>query len=165
MVRYGGFILQQVQLRTIDTLHLDYKEGYWATGELDRTAGVDQGVFNNPIWADASGNLYNQETGYTTQAQLNHMLNQAQLVLGNGDSIMKVTQLIPDEKTQGQVEVTFKTRFHPNDTETSHGAFTLANPTDVRFQGRQVSIKVQGAGNENWRSGVMRIEANAGGRR
>ena len=41
---------------------LDYKEGYWTTGELDRTAGVDTGVFNNPIWADASGNLYNQET-------------------------------------------------------------------------------------------------------
>jgi len=28
-----------------------------------------------------------------------------------------------------------------------------------------VRIKVQGTGNENWRSGVMRIEANAGGRR
>jgi hypothetical protein len=78
---------------------------------------------------------------------------------------MKVTQLIPDEKTQGQVEVTFKTRFYPNDSETSHGAFTLSNPTDVRFQGRQIRIKVQGTGNDNWRSGIMRIEANAGGRR
>jgi hypothetical protein len=143
---------------------LDYKEGYWTTGELDRTAGVDQGVFKNPIWADASGNLYNQETGYT-HGTTKPYAESGSISLGNGDSIMKVTQLIPDEKTQGQVEVTFKTRFHPNDTETSHGAFTLGNPTDVRFQGRQVRIKVQGTGNENWRSGVMRIEANAGGRR
>jgi hypothetical protein len=78
---------------------------------------------------------------------------------------MKVTQLIPDERTQGQVEVSFKTRFHPNDTETTHGVYTLTNPTDVRFQGRQVRIKVQGVGNTNWRSGVMRIEANPGGKR
>ena len=78
---------------------------------------------------------------------------------------MKVTQLIPDEGTQGQVQVTFKTRFHPNDTETSHGAVTLTNPTDVRFQGRQVRMKVQGVGNDNWRSGVMRIEVAPGGRR
>lgn len=143
---------------------LDYKEGHWSTGELDRTAGIDQGVFNNPIWVDASGNLYNQETGYT-HGSTKPYAESGSISLGNGDSIMKVTQLIPDEKTQGQVEVTFKTRFYPNDTETSHGAFTLGNPTDVRFQGRQVRIKVQGTGNDNWRSGIMRIEANPGGRR
>ena len=143
---------------------LDYKEGHWSTGELDRTAGVDQVVVSNPIWADASGNLYNQETGYTHGAT-KPFAESGSISLGNGDSIMKVTQLIPDEKTQGQVEVTFKTRFYPNDSETSHGAFTLGNPTDVRFQGRQVRIKVQGTGNDNWRSGVMRIEANPGGRR
>ena len=143
---------------------LDYKEGHWTTGELDRTAGVDQGVFSNPIWSDASGNLYNQETGYT-HGSTKPYAESGSISLGNGDSIMKVTQLIPDEKTQGQVEVTFKTRFYPNDSETSHGAFTLGNPTDVRFQGRQVRIKVQGTGNDNWRSGIMRIEANPGGRR
>ena len=143
---------------------LDYKEGHWSTGELDRTAGVDQGVFNNPIWSDASGNLYNQETGYT-HGSTKPYAESGSISLGNGDSIMKVTQLIPDEKTQGQVEVTFKTRFYPNDSETSHGAFTLGNPTDVRFQGRQMRIKVQGTGNDNWRSGIMRIEANPGGRR
>jgi len=143
---------------------LDYKEGHWSTGELDRTAGVDQGIYSNPIWADASGNLYNQETGYT-HGTTKPYAESGSISLGNGDNIMKVTQLIPDEKTQGQVEVTFKTRFYPNDSETSHGAFTLGNPTDVRFQGRQVRIKVQGTGNDNWRSGVMRIEANAGGRR
>jgi len=144
---------------------LDYKEAHWSTGELSRTAGVDQGVFSNPIWADASGNLYNQETGYTHSGSTKPYAESGSISIGNGDSIMKVTQLIPDEKTQGQVEVTFKTRFYPNDTESSHGAFTLGNPTDVRFQGRQVRIKVQGTGNDNWRSGIMRIEASAGGRR
>ena len=144
---------------------LDYKEGHWTTGELDRTAGVDTGVFSNPIWADASGNIYNQETGYTHTGSSKPYAESGSISLGNGDNIMKVTQLVPDEKTQGQVEVTFKTRFYPNDTESSHGAFSLSNPTDVRFQGRQVRIKIQGTGNDNWRSGIMRIEANPGGRR
>jgi hypothetical protein len=109
--------------------------------------------------------LYNQETGYTHTGSTKPYAESGSISIGNGDSIMKVTQLIPDEKTQGQVAVTFKTRFYPNDTESSHGAFTLGNPTDVRFQGRQMRIKVQGTGNDNWRSGIMRIEANAGGRR
>ena len=143
---------------------LDYKEGHWATGILDRTAGVDQGIFVNPIWADASGNLYNQETGYT-HGSVKPYAESGSISLGNGDTIMKVSKLIPDERTQGQVEVTFKTRFHPNDSETSHGAYTLSNPTDVRFTGRQVRVKIQGTANDNWRSGIMRIDAVPGGRR
>ena len=145
-------------------ISLDYKEGHWNVGVLDRTAGVDLGVFKNPIWADADGDLYNQETGFTHGA-VKPYAESGSISLGNGDNIMKVTQLIPDEQTQGQVAVTFKTRFYPNAAETSHGAYTLTNPTDVRFSGRQVRIKVQGVGNTNWRSGIMRIEANAGGKR
>jgi len=143
---------------------LDYKEGHWNVGVIDRTAGVDLGVFKNPIWADADGDLYNQETGYTHGA-VKPYAESGPISIGNGDQIMRVTNLIPDEVTQGQVNVTFKTRFYPNDSETSHGAYTLSNPTDVRFTGRQVRIKVQGVANTNWRSGVMRIEAKAGGRR
>jgi len=144
---------------------LDYKEGHWAIGNLVRTAGVDQGIFTNPIWSDASGNLYNHESGYTHTGATKPFAESGAISIGNGDSIMKVTSLIPDEGTQGQVQVTFKTRFHPNDTETNHGAITLKNPTDVRFQGRQIRMKVQGVGNDNWRSGIMRIEAQPGGRR
>tara|TARA_B110000037_G_C16942212_1_gene433234 strand:- start:73 stop:852 length:780 start_codon:yes stop_codon:yes gene_type:complete len=143
---------------------LDYKEGHWATGTIDRTAAVDQGVFTNPIFADASGNLYNHETGYT-HGSVKPFAESGPISLGNGDNIMKVTSLIPDERVQGEVKVTFKTRLHPNASEINHGEVVLTNPTDVRFQGRQVRMKVQGAGNTNWRSGVMRVEATPGGRR
>jgi len=146
-------------------ISFDYKEGHWNVGVLERTAGVDLGVFSNPIWADADGDLYNQETGSIHSGSSKPFAESGPISLGNGDQIMRVTNLIPDEKTQGQVNVTFKTRFYPNASETTHGAFTLTNPTDVRFSGRQVRIKVQGVGDTNWRSGVMRIEAKAGGRR
>ena len=143
---------------------LDYKEGHWTVGSLDRTACVDRGVFSNPIWCDASGNLYNQETGYT-HGSVKPYAESGPISLGNGDTVMKVSNLIPDEETQGQVKVSFKTRFYPNSTETTHGPYTLSNPTDVRFTGRQVRLKVEGVGNTNWRSGVMRIEARPGGKR
>ncbi len=78
---------------------------------------------------------------------------------------MRVNKLIPDERTQGQVQAKFKTRFYPNDTETTHGAYALANPTSVRFSGRQIRIRLEGTGNDNWRAGVMRVEARPGGTR
>jgi len=142
----------------------DYKEGHWAVGTIDRTAAVDRGVFDNPIWADASGNLYNHEYGFA-HGTYTPFAESGSISLGNGDQIMKVTKLIPDERTQGDVKVSFKTRFHPNDTETTHGTYTLANPTSVRFSGRQIRLRVEGNKLADWRSGIMRIEADPGGGR
>jgi hypothetical protein len=143
---------------------LDYKEGHWTIGSLGRTACVDRGVFDNPIWSDASGNLLNQETGINHGSSVPYA-ESGPISLGNGDNVMRVTNLIPDEKVQGEVKVSFKTRLYPNDTETTYGPYTLLNPTDVRFTGRQVRIKVEGNGYHNWRSGIMRIEARPGSKR
>ena len=85
--------------------------------------------------------------------------------IGNGDQIAKVTSVIPDELTQGDVDLKFKTRFHPNNTETTHGPFNPSNPTSVRFTGRQVRMRVEGDQSTAWRVGTMRLETKAGGRR
>jgi len=142
----------------------DYKENHWEIGTIDRTAGIDIGVFRNPIWIDANNNLYNHESGFV-HGDMTPFVESAPISLGNGDNVMKVTKLIPDEVTQGDVQVSFKTRFYPNDTETTHGAYTLTNPTNVRFTGRQVRIRIEGVRNTNWRAGAMRIDAKPGGRR
>lgn len=144
----------------------DYRENHWEIGQIDRTCGIDLGVYDSPIWGDASGNLFNHEQdpafghgSYTPFAE------SGPISLGAGDQVMKVTSLIPDEATQGDVTVTFKSRFYPNAAETSFGPFSTANPTDVRFTGRQVRIRIDAARNADWRAGVMRIEAKAGGKR
>tara|TARA_R100001509_G_scaffold133056_1_gene86655 strand:+ start:1539 stop:3368 length:1830 start_codon:yes stop_codon:yes gene_type:complete len=85
--------------------------------------------------------------------------------IGNGDQVTKVTEVIPDELTQGDVDLKFKTRFHPNGSETTHGAFNPSNPTSVRFTGRQVRMRVEGDQAAKWRVGTMRLETKAGGRR
>ena len=85
--------------------------------------------------------------------------------IGSGDQVAKVTDVIPDELTQGDVDLKFKTRFYPNDTETTHGPFNPSNPTSVRFTGRQVRMRVEGDQSTAWRVGTMRLETKAGGRR
>jgi hypothetical protein len=83
---------------------------------------------------------------------------------GVGDNVAVCTMLIPDEKTQGQVTATFKTRFHPNDTERSYGPYSMANPTDVRFTGRQIRMRINGTA-ADWRVGIPRLDMKPGGLR
>lgn len=85
--------------------------------------------------------------------------------IGNGDNIAKVNSVIPDEKTQGDVQMTFKTRYYPNGTENTFGPFDPTNPTSARFSGRQLRMRVEQDQNVDWRVGIMRLETIAGGRR
>jgi hypothetical protein len=142
----------------------NYAEGHWTIGMLARTAGVDRGIFRRPIWAAADGYTYNHEVGLNYDGA-DVYAESGPISLANGDNVLKATMLYPDEKTQGDVTATFKTRFYPNDTETSHGPYNMANPTPVRFTGRQMRVRVDGARLADWRVGVMRLDAVAGGKR
>ena len=141
----------------------DYKADWWAIGELSRSSGVDRGVFQLPMMIDADNDLYEHEVG-TNYDGASIYAETGPISLGNGDQVMNVTHLIPDEVTQGQVTATFKTRFYPNDAETSHGPYTMVNPTSVRFTGRQVRMRVNGTASD-WRVGIMRIDAKPRGLR
>jgi len=141
----------------------DYAENIWTTGTLDRVSGLDKGTFRYPMYFDASGILYEHEVGTSYSGATPHA-ETGPISIGNGDNVMNVVELLPDEKTQGSVTAKFKTRLYPNASETTHGPFTMTNPTSVRFQGRQVRMRVEGAGSD-WRVGIMRLDARAGGRR
>ena len=136
----------------------------WTIGQLDRTSGVDSVVFRDPLWVDADGDVFEHEIGHSYSGGT-PFAETGPIAIGAGDRLMRVTSLIPDEKTQGDVTAKFKTRFYPNASETEHGPFTMSNPTDVRFTGRQVRMRVEGARSADWRVGIMRLEAKAGGKR
>jgi hypothetical protein len=142
----------------------DYKEGHWNIGKIKRTTGIDSGVYKTPMWFDETGKLFQHEIG--SQMDDNEPFAETgPISLGNGDTVAKVTSIIPDEKTQGDVQVDFKTRFYPNGAETSHGPYDLSNPTSVRFTGRQLRMRIIGNKTVNWRAGTMRVEAKPGGKR
>jgi hypothetical protein len=87
------------------------------------------------------------------------------LELGNGDAVAYVLGLLPDDRTLGEVSATFKIRFEPDGAETSFGPYTLARRTDLRFGGRQIRIRFDGAANTPWRIGEPRLELVTGGLR
>lgn len=142
----------------------NYAEQHWAIGTIQRTAGVDAGVFSGPIWIDAAGVSYAHEKGFA-HGGATVFAESGPISLGAGDNVMAVMELIPDEKTQGDVRAYFKTRFYPNDTLRQFGPYSMAAPTSVRFSGRQVQMRVEGVQLADWRVGVMRLELVAGGRR
>lgn len=142
----------------------NYAERHWTIGTLSRTAGADSGVFRNPIWLDASGVAHDHETGLAKDGA-DVFAESGPISLGAGDNVMAATMLIPDEKTQGDVSATFKTRFHPNDTLRSYGPYSMSIPTSVRFTGRQIQMRIDGARLADWRVGVMRLDTKPGGLR
>ncbi len=142
----------------------DYAENIWMTGEMDRTSGVDRGVFRYPLFVASDGKIYEHEVGYNYDLAAPYA-ETGPISLGNGDNLMSVVELIPDEKTQGDVTAKFKTRFYPNSSEKEFGPFNMSNPTAVRFQGRQVRMRVDGNASTDWRVGIMRMDARQGGRR
>jgi len=142
----------------------NYREGHWNIGTLSRLAGVDSGVYTYPIMVDSSGYIYEHEVGFAYDSAVLYAQS-GPIELGTGENIINVKQVIPDEQTLGEALVSFTSRFYPTGAESTFGPYTAANPTSVRFSGRQVEIKVTGNTLADWRIGVMRLEATAGGRR
>lgn len=142
----------------------NYREQHWSIGTLARTAGFDRGVFINPLLVSADGYIYEHEVGFNYDSSEIYA-ESGPVEIGTGDNIMQVNQVIPDEKTLGDVQVTFKSRMYPTSTESTHGPFTASQPTDVRFSGRQVKARVTGNVLGDWRVGVFRFDAKQAGKR
>jgi hypothetical protein len=142
----------------------NYRENHWNIGTLARTAGTDSGVFVNPLMVSTDGFIYEHEVGFAYDSASLYA-ESGPVQLGNGDNIMSVRQVVPDEQTLGEAVVSFKTRKYPTGTQSTFGPYTAANPTSVRFSGRQVNMRVTGNTLADWRVGVMRLEAVASGKR
>ena len=147
----------------------DWGQNHWTIGELERTAGADQAPFFFPIKADAQGGVYDHERGfvYLDTDDLTTLVPDAEsgpIEIAEGDRVMDVNYIIPDEGTLGDVNVTFFSSFFPNEAEVTRGPFTLTKQTSVRFAGRQVRMKVAQV-SSGWRLGVVRLDVEPGGRR
>lgn len=142
----------------------NYAENYWATGTLARSAGTDRGVFANPLFVTGDGFIYDHEIGVNHEGD-SVFVESGPVQIGNGDNVYYVNELIPDERNQGDVTATFFSRYFPNAAERSYGPFSLTNPTSVRFNGRQINMRLNAAPNTDFRVGTMRLNAKLGGRR
>ena len=143
----------------------NYIGNFWYV-DLDfaRTAAIARGIFTNPVMTDSAGEVYDHETGYSYGGDTPYA-ESGPYELGDGDQIMRARRLIADEKTAGDVSVSFLTRDWPNDTETTYGPYTIDNPTSIRFAARQARVKVTGVTSASWRWGIPRVDVIDGGKR
>lgn len=173
----------------------NYQENHWTTGQLgQRTTGVDSGPTQYPLMCDVSGRLYEHEIGQSRVAVAfgqpgivlldesgNPLLTETgeeivtehtapylesgPIELGNGDRLMSLQRLVPDEKTLGDARAYIYSAMYPTEDETEHGPFTLANPTPVRINARQVRLRLEEVRAADWRIGVLRLGVRESSRR
>lgn len=144
----------------------NYADNIWTFGTINRTCGADKGALANPVMVSTDGLVYEHEVGFSHDGREAFALSGPVEIVPNGDNVMMVRRIIPDERSIGQVEVLFKTRFYPNTTDTEFGPYTLTGtPTDVRLTARQVSVEIRSVGNVEWRVGDFRFDVVPGGLR
>jgi hypothetical protein len=145
----------------------NYLTGVWHLDSLDRVAGIDQGVLRYPIKGASDGALYIHE--YQTSmlvaaAEQVPYIESGPIELGDGEQTLHVSEVIPDGKTTTGVSMTFYGNFNPTENETTYGPYTMANPTSVRVDARQVRIKLLEV-TKGWRFGTPRLRVTAAGQR
>lgn len=150
----------------------NHREGHWAVGSLNRSCGVQEGVFPHPLLAE----IYKEE-GVPRSRIFAHEFEwdyggaepwaeTGPIEIGNGDGVFTALALIPDERTLGAVRASFYTRFQPMGPESVHGPYTPAEKTDVRFTARQARMRLTGASPPgDWRAGPFRLDVTLRGPR
>jgi len=144
---------------------LNYRTGEWTLHRLARSAGSDADVFNSPLMWSTDGHLYSHETG-NDRGGASAYLESGPLEIGDGDRVMQVQEIIPDEAISGSVTATLYSAFEPQGQEAATGPFvlskyiladgsvfsgditqltgpfTLQRRTDVRVTARQLRIRL-----------------------
>lgn len=142
----------------------NYGEQYWMVGSIARSSGVDKGVFGEPLWLEQDGTVYRHEAGYSHVGSV-PFLESGPINFDDGNTVFRVIELIPEEETQGEMSISFKTRFYPNGEEYEHGPYDPSNPTSLRFTGRQFRMVLTADDGVNWRFGDVRLRVVGGGQR
>lgn len=150
-------------------------EKEWDYGMLARSAWTDVSILGHPIAGDASGTIYQHETGNSTTGVSVPQFQTGWFALAEGQDFAFVDFIIPDFKygkysgTQSaSMSVTFFVTDYPGDAPASYGPYTVTTATEyipVRFRGRLMSVLVQGDGASFWRIGAIRFRFALSGRR
>ncbi len=181
---YNGQV-QDVPCRTTIDRYIiyNYEEGVWSIGQLNRSAWIDEGIFNNPM-ATSSGYLYNHETGNDDDGSPmdNVFIESSDFALGNGDQFQSINRIIPDVKFTGDggtgqtINFVLKQRDFPGDslvTETTNTCTSSTTKIDTRLRARQAVLRIESDDDNSvevrlgvgFRVGATRMDLKPNGRR
>lgn len=155
----------------------NYRENWWSLGQMHRSAWMDRGVWDSPVAAGLSGpgvggNLYEHEQPFGTLGVANRdkpYIVSSPVEVGDGDRLMVVNELIPDQETvsRGALKYTFLARMNPRTPPVEFGPFLPdeSGYTPCRITGRELTLRVDTEQDVDWRLGVLRANLLPGSRK
>lgn len=146
----------------------NYRLGTWDYGSLPRTCGTPAGVFTYPICVDADGAIWNHEIGWNWGGSTPYARTWPISwpgALGGSDSRTMVTGFVPDERTEGDSEVTFYVSEWPNGAQSTYTFPISTNPVDCLFTGRFVEMKIAFVEEADARAGIYQLDVKSVSRR
>ena len=153
----------------------NYVDQTWSIGQsLLRTAWEDSDVFDTPIAADISGDIFDQETGFNNNGSAMTSFIQTGYFNGDesGDQVFFMDRIIPDTTfaAGNTIKTEINTKKYPNDTNvTTKGPFSITSTQgklDFRSRGRAFQVKIfSDAVDTQWRLGTWRVRGQPDGTR
>ena len=166
----------------------NYLEQAWTYGTFDRTAWLDQGVFEYPIAVDSNGYVYDQERGFVDgsvnpPAAIVSYIESSPIDIGDGENFALIRRLMPDVSFKNStdprpsVDVTLSVRNFVRAPYNKEQALEFIDPrvapddgrTDqlfYRLRGRQMKLRIDCSNrNVTWRLGSPRVDLRQDGRR
>lgn len=152
----------------------NYVEGHWSTHTLARAAGVDREVTPQPIMVGNHDTDGLTGYGYLFEHEVQHSgkdvvpyIKSGPYELGEGDQVMRVQSVVPDEKTAGQLELFIESAFGPNEPVAQTETVTLSGsaPQPARITGRQLEFTFTEDVEADWRLGNFRVGVRPQGTR
>lgn len=141
-----------------------YREGHWAIGKLDRTVGADRSPFPNVLMVGLDGHVYEHEIGDLRDGA-ECFLEGGPLELGGGERVVHVHQIMPDEATLGDTEISLLARYETMGESFTFGPYPPSAWTGVRASGRQIRVRFDAKRDADWRIGEPKLSITAGGAR
>ena len=157
-------------------VHIEGNEYEWDYGSLQRTAWTDVSILGMPIGADATGQIYQHETGTAITGAGLPSFQTGWWAVGEGQELPFIDMIIPDfiwglrsGAQDASVSITFFGTNYPGQPVTTYGPYTVTSVTEfinVRIRNRLLSALIQSnASSEFWRLGKIRFRFASSGRR
>jgi hypothetical protein len=160
----------------------NYEDDVYSKGVMSRTAWNEAAIFNYPMACEPAGTeaaptskLFYHENGFLDDGNTrvgNIWVETSPIEIGTGDQLVVAKRVIQDtvrgyykKSPSWTLNITFNVRFSPEDTASVEGPYALDGArdyTDVRFTGRQISMRFDQVWDADWSLGDWRLEIQPG---
>lgn len=147
----------------------------WDYGTLSRTAWTDISTLGYPIGIDASGTIWQHESGNAFPGANNPSFQTGWWAITDGHDLAFVDFVIPDfiwgtsaGAKDANISITFFAVDYPGDTPRSYGPYVVTQATEYlspRIRGRLMSALIQLNNSEFFRIGRIRYRWQPSGQR